>query len=179
MQVERIWHDFCVFWEGRQYHVFELNRMVGQATYEIVMELGQKVLLVLQNQQYNPHSASVKGINRVCHLLPLNHVLLQETETTNKQVFEDEPSLILVRVNPLNEVRHEHSVRNYFEPSEGKCWVLVRAQFAHHVCHIEEDLSLCLLIKTIANVYRSQNIHNHAEVWLLIEAIGLNTRLSL
>lgn len=106
-------------------------------------------------------------------MLANDHVLFQETEAGDKEVLDLEPGLVLVRVLPLNEVRHEESVRNKFQPSKGKCWVALRLQLTKQVCHVKEHLSLSPCIEAVANVDSGQDIDQHPVVGLLIEKLEL------
>jgi uncharacterized protein (UPF0276 family) len=73
---------------------------------------------------------------------------------------------------------HEHSVRNNLKPSERKGRILVWVKLSHQVSDVKKNLALRLLVETVADVYRSKNVHNHAEVRFLVEAVGLSFRVS-
>lgn len=84
-----------------------------------------------------------------------------------------EPSLVLLRVLSLDEVRHEQSVRDQFQPRESKRWVAIRFQLSEEVSHIKKDLFLRPSVEAVADVDRRQNVNEHAMVGLLVKQFEL------
>lgn len=70
-------------------------------------------------------------------------------------------------------MRHEVVMRDQFKPCECERRVCNWAEFFKELGHVIEDQSLSPHIEAVRDIYRSQNVHEHATVWLLVEVFQL------
>jgi len=112
--------------------------------------------------------------------------VLQKFKAIDQEIFNLEPCLIKLhfsnwkllalsvswRLLLLNKVWHKVSVRNYFEPCEGKARIPIRTQILKQISHVKLDLPLCFLIKAIRCIKHGQNVNQHTIVRLLIKSVA-------
>lgn len=122
-----------------QDHILELNAVIWKIIHQIEVEVTKEIWVIFQNKQNYSYRANIESFKRFGGFLPWQHVLFQELEAANEQVFNLEPSLVLLRILSFDEVGHEVMMRNQLQPCESECWVNCWTEFLEQFSHIVQD----------------------------------------